>query len=602
MAGIAWRAQPYYFIGLHIVEIIRGLIPLIIAWIIKEIYDLIVVSMQSGFATQIYHKFFILLATYSVVTVIGHLIVYISDFLNAELGRLLTINIQPNIYKKINELQGIRPFEDPRFYDTIELAAQGAQIGPTQLLHIFTSFMSSIVTIISFMGVLISVNPFSAGLVILATLPQFYIQIRMGKQRLGLAFQKTPKERLAFYYGNVLSSVQFAKELRLFNLASFFIQKHRQLSIDIQNSERQQQKSELCWQGKLSVIADIVAMGAFTAVVIQAINGNFSIGNVALYNNAVINVQGALSGIFVALANVNEGALFFQRFTDLLAIPQPIHIPSTPQTIQPLVSCIEFKNVSYRYSDNHPWVLQNVNLKLPAGKCLALVGLNGAGKTTLAKLLSRLYDPTEGQILWDGVDLRNIDPIQLRSHIGVIFQDFVKFDMTAHDNIAIGDISRIGNENQEVQEAVIFAAKKSNIHNTIISLPKGYQTVLSRWLVNDEEGIDLSGGEWQKIALARMFMRKNADLFILDEPTAALDPQAELEIFSRFIKTSRGKTTILVSHRFSTVAIAEVIAVIEEGRIIEYGSHKQLLKKGGVYAKLYNIQAKQFRELESYEL
>jgi ABC-type multidrug transport system fused ATPase/permease subunit len=174
--------------------------------------------------------------------------------------------------------------------------------------------------------------------------------------------------------------------------------------------------------------------------------------------------------------------------------------------------------------------------------------------------------------------------------------------MTAHDNIAIGDISRIGNQNQEVQDAVIFAAKKSNIHNTIISLPKGYQTVLSRWLVNDEEGIDLSGGEWQKIALARMFMRNNADLFILDEPTAALDPQAELEIFSRFIKTSRGKTTILVSHRFSTVAIAEVIAVIEEGRIIEYGSHKQLLKKGGVYAKLYNIQAKQFRELESYEL
>jgi ATP-binding cassette, subfamily B, bacterial len=240
-------------------------------------------------------------------------------------------------------------------------------------------------------------------------------------------------------------------------------------------------------------------------------------------------------------------------------------------------------------------VLRSIDLNFPAGKCLALVGLNGAGKTTLVKLLTRLYDPIEGQILWDGVDICEFDPVELRSRMGAIFQDFVRFDLAAFENIALGDVSKLSNGSKPfVEKLAREAARKAGIHDTIEKLPQGYDTILSRWLAEDGHGVDLSGGEWQKIALARMFMR-DADLLILDEPTAALDVQAEYDIYSRFVELMSSKTSLLISHRFSTVRMADVIAVLEDGSIIEYGGHEELLARAGTYAKLYNMQADRYR-------
>ncbi|MCL4466692.1 MAG: ATP-binding cassette domain-containing protein, partial [Chloroflexi bacterium] len=282
------------------------------------------------------------------------------------------------------------------------------------------------------------------------------------------------------------------------------------------------------------------------------------------------------------------GVPFHERFIQVMSLPGSTPDARVRHPVGKLDQGIEFRRVWFRYSDHHPWTLRGIDLLIPAGRCLALVGANGSGKSTLVKLLTRMYDPTVGEILWDGRDLREFDPIELRARMAAVFQDFARYDLTAHENIGVGDCERIGDPLR-----VCRAAMRSGIDDVIRNLPHGYQTVLSRWLAKGEVGVDLSGGEWQKIALARMLAR-DADLLIMDEPTAALDSQAEQEMYDHFISVIRGHTTVLISHRFSTVRMADIIAVIESGRVTEYGSHSQLASSQGVYARLYNLQASRY--------
>jgi len=449
--------------------------------------------------------------------------------------------------------------------------------------------------LVSFIGILVIFSPLLAGLVTLAALPQLFFQIKMGNQRYIMTSQNTPMERQAGYYGFILSSAQAAKEIRLFNLGEYFLKSFKRIVIDVQNIQRNQQLRELSWQLWLSLLSSLVSSGTFVVVILRAFLGMFSLGDVPLYTSAVSNVQEAFSGIIIALSKINETALFFSRYTTLLGLKQSISIPLSPRPTSSLAGSIEFRNVSFRYYDESPWILRNVSFLLPARKCLALVGLNGAGKTTLVKLLTRMYDPTDGYLLWDGVDIREFDPTELRHRIGAIFQDFLRFEMTAQENIALGNVAQLWDENnQALLDAVHRAASKAGIHDKIMSLPQGYHTILSRWLSKEEQGVDLSGGEWQKVALARMFMR-NADLLILDEPTAALDAKAEYDLYNHFVELINGKTSLLISHRFSTVRMADVIAVLENGQISEYGSHEHLLSLGGTYSKLYNMQADRYK-------
>lgn len=270
-------------------------------------------------------------------------------------------------------------------------------------------------------------------------------------------------------------------------------------------------------------------------------------------------------------------------------------LPPTLTTLEPKFSVpplslgIELKNVSFRYSEKHPWVLENVNLFFPKGKCLAVVGLNGAGKTTLVKLLARLYDPVEGQILWDGIDVRHFDIQEYRQCISAIFQDFARYDLTVRENIGLGNVSKIDDI-----ELIEEAAKRVKIHDFIQNLDQNYQTILSRWLTEKATGTDLSGGQWQKIANARMFMRK-AEFLILDEPTAALDAKSEYEIFSDFYSLVRSHTSLIISHRFSTVRIADYIAVLENGKITGYGTHQELIVNNKTYGELYDLQSSHYK-------
>lgn len=593
MGSLAWKAHPVYFVGLVLVEAIQGIGPLASAWVTKLLFDLLVEGLQRQIMPL--QELALLLVAQIGLAIVIRVFRSVSVYLESELNRQLSLKVEMTIYRKINDLNGLAAFEDLQVRNTIQLGAQGADFGPGQMLNVFTNILTSLVTLVSFVGVLLAFYPPLTGLVALAVLPQLYTQIKMGRWRIGLAETNLSKQRRLGYYGSLLSVINFVKEIRLYNLGEYFIQTFHHLKKEVDDSQRQLQRKEIFWQTGLDLLSTLTSSGAFVIIVLQAFQGYFSLGDVTLYTNAFASVQSALSSMVFSLANVHESSLFFSHYTRLLALPQPIYIAPTPQPAPPLVSAIELQGVSFRYSEEHPWILQNVTLTLPAGQTLALVGLNGAGKTTLVKLLTRLYDPTEGQILWDGVDIREFDPVELRRRMGVIFQDFVHFELTALENIALGDVSTLENGNRQAAEAAARqAAQKAGVHERVAALPRGYHTTLSRWLAEDGQGVDLSGGEWQKIALARLFMR-DADFLILDEPTAAMDAQAEHDIYQSFTGIVAGKTSLLISHRFSTVRMADWIAVLEAGKITEYGSHAELMAKGGTYARLYNMQAERYR-------
>lgn len=588
MTWLAWQSQPHVFIALITLQALQGILPLFNAWITKSLFDLLALSVAGNRVIDFASSFIPLLMFQAVLAVTGQGLGSISAYLSSEMGRSLTLKVRATTYGKITTLNDLSYFENPRFHDTLQMASQGGSMGPGQMLNTLTRVLQSVITLVSFLGVLLIFSPLLALIVIVASLPQLLVQLKMGRQRFGLAYTISPKERKGFYLGNILSSVYYAKEVRLFNLGDFFLKQFLRITREVQDTQRQQQIRELRWQFGLGLLSTLVTSGAFAVVVMQAVAGQITLGDVTLYTGALGSVQGALSGLIYAFASLNESALFFSRYQELMALPPALKISQSPCAVPPLRESIELRGVSFRYTDDHPWVLKDVNLTLPAGECLALVGLNGAGKTTLVKLLTRLYDPSEGQILWDGIDIREFDPVELRQHMGAIFQDFVRFDLTAQENIGLGNVEKMDDLAQIEQ-----SARAVGIHDTIEKLPGGYQAVLSRWLVEEGQGVDLSDGQWQKIATARMLMRE-AELLILDEPTAALDAEAEYEIYSQFTNLVRGRTSLLISHRFSTVRIADVIAVLENGRIIEYGSHADLMALGKTYARLYTMQAEQY--------
>ncbi|MFZ6026980.1 MAG: ABC transporter ATP-binding protein [Chloroflexota bacterium] len=597
---LAWWSYPSCFTGALLLEAIQGLAPLASAWITKLLFDFLALGLQ-GYLVSWQNLVWLMALQVGLLVFIKFLLLA-DNYLSSELSRHLILKIQVTVYHKIHSLAGLAPFENPKTQDTIHMGTQGAHMGSGQMLSFITSMLNNSLTSVSFLGVLLVFNPWLALLVALAAIPQICVQINMGRQRFGLAYENTSKQRRVGYYGYLLSGIECAKELRLFSLGGYFLEAFRKLSEELQQTQRTQQLREIRWQAGLNLLANGVSSIAFVAVVMQAFRGHLSLGDVTLYTAAVSSVQGALSGIVYAFSSIHESALFFSRYTELMALPQPIAIPAEPRAVPALQQGIELRRVSFRYSPEHPWVLKDVSLTIPAGSCLALVGLNGAGKTTLVKLLTRMYDPLEGQILWDGVDIREFDPADLRQKMGAIFQDFVHYDLTAFENIALGDVSllpspegRWGSSEARFGGEVERAAQKAGVHETITALPQGYDTVLSRWLAEEGQGADLSGGEWQKLALARLFMREKANLLILDEPTAALDAQAEYDVYSRFVDLVNGRTSLLISHRFSTVRMADAIAVLEDGRIVEYGSHDDLCAAGNGYARLYKMQAERYR-------
>lgn len=590
MTKSAWRANRGCFTGIILLNLLQGAIPLAAAWLMKLIVELLVNSFQNGDKSMISRQLVLLLALQAIFLAISRLSPLFNGYLASELGRDLALGIQTAIHRKVNSFVGLQYLETPGFHDAIRLATLGAHSGPLQTIYIHSSLLQNTITLIGFLTILISFSPLLTAIAILVALPELFTQMRMGRQRYELVSQNSRKERRATYYGFVLSDINYAKEVRLFGLTEYLLQMLIRTHKEVYQTQRVQQVEEMKAEVLQSALSCLISSLAVVLVVFTSFDGRIGLGDVTLYLSAVTSVQAGLNGMVVAISNMHEGTLNYMRYLDFMAMPQPTPVAAVVHPVPVLTSGIEFRDVSFRYSENHPWILRHINLFLPEGKCLALVGPNGSGKTTLVKLLTRLYDPIEGQILWDGIDTREFKPEDLRQRMGVLFQDFMRYNLTVGENIGMGDVKEIGNTT-----LIRKAALEAGIHDRIERLPHAYQTFLSRWLTDDGAGTDLSGGEWQKIAIARIFMHES-DLVILDEPTASFDAKAENEFFEQFIHLLTNRTSLVVSHRFSTVRMADIIAVLEDGKLTERGSHNELMSLGGTYSKLYNLQAGLYRD------
>jgi ATP-binding cassette subfamily B protein len=579
------KASPLGFAGICAIELLQGVAPVGQAWTLKLLIDELTSHRHQASAAYVLSLVGVLVAFMVVVQFLAPL----NGVLAAEMDRSLTLHIQYRIYEKLNSVAGVAHLENPAIHDRIQLATQRAQHAPASTLRLALTVARATLTVVGFAGALLASAPFLLVAVAFSVIPELWIKLTYGRRNFNLAATSMPLSRIAGYFAFVMSNLTFARELRLLDLGAHVLSRFEIASKAINAKQREFQVWHVRRQAVTSIISLTIMGAALAVVVLQAASSRITVGDLTLYLGALVGIQGAAAGLFGSIGQVSEASLFFEQYTELLSMPDPLYICPTPRPVPPLRVGIEFRSVSFRYSNQQSMILDGLNLVIPAGSTTALVGLNGAGKSTLVKLLMRMYDPVAGSILWDGIDIREFDPKQFRRQIGGILQDFVHYDLTCRENIGFGEVSQV-----DFLPAIRRAARKGGIHRVIGDLPLGYESNLSRSL-GMPGGLDLSGGQWQAIGLARMLMR-DAPLLILDEPTAALDVEAEHQLFSRFQRIVRGRTSILISHRFSTVRMADTIAVLEGSRISENGSHDALIARQGSYARLYSIQAEHYRE------
>lgn len=589
MVLIAWSASPLY-LGLGLVAtVLLGLIPIANSWALKALVDLVGAASLEGGSVEL-AAIFRILTLYAIVLTFVAVVPLINQYANSQLARRLGLRVRERLYTRLNEFMGLRYFEDPRFYDDIRLAEQGAQSGPTSLFRSVASAIREATTVVGFFGVVSGFSIKIASLLLLASVPQLWIELRFGRSRLALAERTSPIRRRTFLYGYLLAHPLAAKEVRALGIGRFLLDRFLEGTREVDTAEAELQLAEARWQLAMDLLTAAVALTAIYTALGMASEQVLSVGGVTLVIAAVASVAGSLSGFFSAFAAVEESTLFFGKAQRVMARPETIHISPAPVPVTPVQRAIEIADISFRYDSDLPWLLKGVSFEIPSGKCVALVGANGAGKSTLVKLLLRMYDPERGTILWDGQDIRRFNIEELRARIGVVFQDFVRFDMSVRDNIGIGNLESMFN-----MQRIEAAARAAGIHTMIMSLPDGYETFLSRMVVPDERtrGTDISGGQWQKLALARMYLR-DGDFLILDEPTASMDVQSEAKLFEEFMRIKQNRTTLIITHRLSTSRMADYVAVLANGRIAEYGSHEDLLAADGYYSQMYATHLQQY--------
>jgi ATP-binding cassette subfamily B protein len=507
------------------------------------------------------------------------------DYCDSLLADRYTQHVSVEVMRKAASLD-VTAYEDPVFYDRLERARVQAT-DRLAMIQQMGRLIQQTVTAIAFSAVLIRYSPLLLLLLVVGIIPAFLGESHFAFLTYAKNFHQTPWRRQMDYLRQVGGSKEAAKELKLFNLSNYLTNRFTELSQRIYDENVALNRRRLFWGGLLAILGQLGYYGAYAYSIYCTIQGRYSVGDLTLITMAIMQSMSNIQQAFSTASGVADQALFL---TDLIAffemkprVESKIGGLSVPH---PIVCGFEFRNVSFVYPGTNRRILSDFNFTLSPGERVALIGENGQGKTTMVKLITRLYDPTEGQVLLDGIDLREYDLLDLHSEIGVIFQDFMRYEMTARENIAVGRI-----ENPHTQEEIEYAAEKSLAAGVIAKLSGGYDQMLGRRF---EGGVDLSGGEWQKLALARAYLR-DAQLLVLDEPTAALDARSEFEVFERFAELTYGKMALLISHRFSTVRMADRIVVLEGGRLVEEGSHTELIALGRRYAAMFEMQAASYR-------
>jgi ATP-binding cassette, subfamily B, bacterial len=579
---IVWQSGPGVVIFGLVSRIFASLLPLALLWIPKLIVDLI---DHRVVGQPVPTRLWWLVAAEFGLAVLSGVLARTIDYSDSLLADKYTRHVSIQVMKHAAELDLIA-YEDPVFYDRLERARVQAtdRLGMIQQIG---RLIQLVITTITLSVTIIVYSPWLMLLLIAGVLPAFLGESHFAFLGYAKNFRQTPVRRQLDYLRLVGGSKEAAKELKLFGLSKFLTQRFTKLSDGIYEENVALSRRKLIAGAFLSVIAYTGYYSAYAFVIWRTVTGVYSIGLWYLLSGAILQASNNIQQIFSTLSGIADQALFL---TDLLAFfDMQATIRSKPDALpspRPILRGFEFRNVSFRYPGSSRLVLNGLNFHLRPGERVALIGENGEGKTTIVKLITRLYDPTEGEVLLDGVDLREYRLEDLYREIGVIFQDFMRYEMTARENIAVGRIEEI--DDLKLLET---AASKSMADAVIAKLPGGYDQMLGRRF---ETGVDLSGGEWQKVALARAYLR-DAQLLILDEPTAALDARSEFEVFQRFAELTAGKMALFISHRFSTVRMADRIVVLEKGKIAEEGSHDELASLGGRYKEMFEMQAASYR-------
>ena len=580
---IVWQSGPGVVTFGIVGRLIAAVLPIAITYIAKLIIDILDQLLHAHSATPRL-LWWLLLAEFA-LAVLGSIITRAIDFSDSLLADKYTRYVSVQVMKHASQLD-LTAYEDPVYYDRLERA----RVQATDRLVMIQSIGRLELQLITAIGWSVAVMwyaPWLMLLLIAAVLPAFLGETHFAFLGYAKNFRQTPIKRQLDYLRQAGATKEAAKELKLFNLADFFTQRFARLSDVIYEQDVALARKRLGIGSVLSFISTGGYYGAYAYVIWRAIAGQLGIGTFYFLTNAILQASSNIQQVFSTLSGIADQALFL---TDLLAFFQmKPTIQSKPNGLRaprPIKQGFEFRNVSFVYPGTDRVVLNRLNFHLDPGQRVALIGENGQGKTTIVKLITRLYDPTQGEILLDGVDLREYDIEDLYREIGVIFQDFMRYEMTARENIAVGKIEELDD-----LPAIQAAAKKSLADEVIARLGSGFEQMLGRRF---EGGVELSGGEWQKLALARAYLRE-AQLLVLDEPTAALDARSEYQVFQRFAELTSGKMALFISHRFSTVRMADRIVVLENGNVAEEGTHEQLTRIGGRYAEMFELQAASYR-------
>ena len=581
-----WRTNRWATVGLGLLTLGGALLPASQAWVGKLIVDGVVASIQTGQDAEQVRRVFIYLllelGLFLLSAAFNHGRRLIQQLIQLQLAN----RIRAEIIGKALTLD-LAYFEDSDFYDRLQNARREGGYKPVELINDTFLIVQNMITLISFALLMLRFSPWLVVVLVATGIPAFIAETRYSERGFRLLTLRAPETRQVNYLSRLLTEDTAAKEIKLFNLGGTLLNRYTTLFDKFFEEDKSLALRRATAGFSLGLIATLGFYGSYAWIVWYTVQGQISLGDMTLYLAIFRQGQSTFQSILSALGNIYENNLFMANFFEFLCLEPRIKMPGQGRKLSlPLRDGIEFREVGFRYPDNEEWALRGVNLVIRPGEKIALVGHNGAGKTTLIKLLSRLYDPTEGSVLIDGIDIRDLDPLELQQRIGVIFQDFVRYHRPVRENIGFGQIDALDDV-----ERIAAAARKSGAHAVVDELPDGYETMLGRWF---HDGHELSLGQWQKIALARAFMR-DAEILVLDEPTASVDARTEYEIFQNFKALTDGKMAILISHRFSTVRMADRIAVIQDGRIAELGTHDELLRRRGTYAELFSMQAEGYR-------
>ena len=582
--SLVWTTSRSLSFTLGVLSLVAGVLPAGAAWVGKLIVDAVVRAAETGAAEDQRAALTWVVVELGLVAVLAGAQRGLStcqQLLRALLGQ----RVNEMILEKALTLD-LAAFEDSELYDRMTRARREASQRPLSLVMRSFQLAQHSISLVAYSALLLQLSVWALAVLVVAAIPSFLVETRFSADAFRLFTWRAPETRKQNYLEVLLAREDFAKEVKLFDLGPVFLDRYREIFRQLYTEDRALTLRRGGWGFVLGLLSTVSFYGAYAWIVLETAAKRITLGDMTMYLLVFKQGQSALAAILTSIGGMYEDSLYLSNLYEYLEYEAPDEGGSATEGPKP-GDGIRFENVSFSYPDAETPALQEVSLHLRPGRKLALVGENGAGKTTLIKLLTRLYRPTEGRILLDGLELDAWDVDVLRKRVGVIFQDFVRYQLVAGENVGVGDVQGF-NDPERWQTA----AEKGMAHEFIELLPRGYETQLGRWF---DDGRELSLGQWQKIALSRAFMRDEADLLVLDEPTASMDAQAEATVFERFGRLAKDKMVILISHRFSTVRMADEIVVLEGGQVTERGTHETLMREDGQYAHLFTLQAAGYR-------